>query len=77
MTGKQRGLEIVKSAVAKALRKNLISDAPLGIFLSGGIDSSLLTLMADQSQKNIKAISINFDDASFNEYPYQKIAKPF
>lgn len=66
-------LDIVKSSIAEALRKNLISDAPLGVFLSGGIDSSLLTLLTDRVQKNIKSISVNFKDASFNEYPYQKI----
>ncbi|HQQ96775.1 MAG TPA: asparagine synthase (glutamine-hydrolyzing) [Cyclobacteriaceae bacterium] len=57
----------------KAVRKNLIADAPLGIFLSGGIDSSLLTLLADQYSNNVRTISVNFDEASYDEYPFQKM----
>lgn len=65
-------LEAVGKAVYAAVKKNLISDAPLGIFLGGGIDSSLLTLLADQFQEGIKTLSVNFDEASFDEYPFQK-----
>ena len=66
-------LTMMQLSLRKALRKNLISDAPLGIFLSGGIDSSLLTLLADQIATNVKTISVNFDDASYDEYPFQKM----
>jgi asparagine synthase (glutamine-hydrolysing) len=63
----------MKLTLNNAVRKNLISDAPIGIFLSGGVDSSLLTLLADQLQDGIKTISINFDEGKFDEYPYQKM----
>jgi asparagine synthase (glutamine-hydrolysing) len=66
-------LETIRASVKAAVQKNLISDAPLGVFLSGGIDSSLLTLLADQIQDNVKTVSINFDEASFDEYPFQKM----
>jgi asparagine synthase (glutamine-hydrolysing) len=66
-------LSTTKTAVQEAFQKNMISDAPVGVFLSGGIDSSLLTLLADQLQQNIKTISVNFEDASFDERPYQQI----
>lgn len=55
------------------MRKNLVAAAPLGIFLSGGIDSSLLTLLADQFQNYVRSISVNFDEASFDEQPYQQM----
>jgi len=73
LTNSHEELEAIKNAVRAAVKKNLISDAPLGVFLSGGIDSSLLTLLADQFHENIKTLSVNFDEASFDEYPYQKL----
>ncbi|HLZ15489.1 MAG TPA: asparagine synthase (glutamine-hydrolyzing), partial [Cyclobacteriaceae bacterium] len=66
-------IEAMGSAIRGAVKKNLISDAPLGVFLSGGIDSSLLALVADQLQDGVKTISINFDDSEFDEYPFQKM----
>jgi asparagine synthase (glutamine-hydrolysing) len=72
-SSRQEELDSVGEAIKASVRKNLISDAPLGVFLSGGVDSSLLTLLADQQQDNIKTISINFDDAGYDEYRYQKM----
>jgi asparagine synthase (glutamine-hydrolysing) len=66
-------LALMQLSTLKAVQKNLIADAPLGIFLSGGVDSSLLTLLADQLLKEVKTISINFDDSSYDEYPFQKL----
>jgi asparagine synthase (glutamine-hydrolysing) len=66
-------LVLMQSSSLKALQKNLISDAPLGIFLSGGIDSSLLTLLADKLMNHVKTISVNFDDAKYDETHYQKL----
>ncbi len=65
---------IVKEKLEKAVERHLISDAPIGLFLSGGVDSSLLTLIADKYiGTNLKTLSIVFEDATLNEEPYQQL----
>lgn len=60
-----------------AVQRHMVSDAPIGIFLSGGIDSSLLTLLAEENIKqlahsqSLKTLSINFSEQRFSEQTYQ------
>lgn len=70
----QEALPEIKQALTDAVQRHLISDAPIGLFLSGGIDSSLLTLLAKPFVgDNLKTLSIVFDNDKFSEKKYQDI----
>ena len=59
------------SRMEEAIRIRLISDVPLGCFLSGGVDSSIIAaLMARASSTPVKTFSIGFSDGDYNETPY-------
>jgi len=61
-----------------AVKKRLVADVPLGIFLSGGLDSTSLAYFAQKnSSKRIKTFSIGFVDRSFDESEYARQAARF
>ncbi|MFK8038277.1 MAG: asparagine synthase (glutamine-hydrolyzing) [Crocinitomicaceae bacterium] len=59
--------KILKIKIENAVKKRLISDVPLGTFLSGGVDSSIVSLIASQNKKGLKTFSIGFDVLYFDE----------
>ena len=73
------GFDVAANEVLDGLRasvqKRMIADVPLGMFLSGGIDSTaILKCMTELSQRPVKAFTIRFEEASFDETQYAKIA---
>jgi asparagine synthase (glutamine-hydrolysing) len=66
-------VERLRELIAESVRLRLESDVPLGAFLSGGIDSSLVVAMMAREMK-VKTFSIGFSDASFDELRYARIA---
>jgi asparagine synthase (glutamine-hydrolysing) len=66
--------EIIKTTLTKAVERHLIADAPIGLFLSGGIDSSLLTILAKKYKpKNLFTLSLDFNEKKFSENFYQQL----
>jgi len=69
----KEAIDLVEKTIGEAVRLQSIADVTLGTFLSGGIDSSLITaLLQSQSTKKVKTFTIGFDEAEFNEAPFSK-----
>jgi asparagine synthase (glutamine-hydrolysing) len=59
---------IITGLLQEAVRRQMVSDVPIGVFLSGGIDSSLIVaLMARESRKPVRSFSIAFKDTEADE----------
>ncbi|MGH7410893.1 MAG: asparagine synthase (glutamine-hydrolyzing), partial [Candidatus Methylomirabilis sp.] len=70
----ERAVEI-RARLEATVRSHLMSDVPLGLFLSGGIDSSgLAALMAPMVREPIRTFSVGFDEPGANELTYARLA---
>lgn len=71
---KELSLQNLKDLVVDSVSSRLISDVPLGAFLSGGIDSSIVVAaMRKAHSGEIKTFSVGFDDPNFDERSFAKI----
>ncbi|MGV8948952.1 MAG: asparagine synthase (glutamine-hydrolyzing) [Candidatus Paracaedibacter sp.] len=69
----EEALTDLEGLLNDAVSRRMISDVPLGSFLSGGIDSSLVTAIAQKhSSRPIQTFTIGFDEKNYNEAPYAR-----
>jgi len=66
-------IELLEKTLLESVQSQLISDVPLGAFLSGGIDSSVIVSLMQKVSKNpVKTFTIGFEESAFNEAIYAK-----
>jgi asparagine synthase (glutamine-hydrolysing) len=61
-------VKAVRHGLQQSVKRHLVSDVPVGVFLSGGLDSTAITALASQIEgSDLRTFSISFDDPRFNE----------
>ena len=69
--GEEFYLNKLQYLLESSVKYRMISDVPLGTFLSGGVDSSIVTsIMANESKDPVNTFTIGFDEPEFNEFSY-------
>jgi asparagine synthase (glutamine-hydrolysing) len=71
-------VEELRATLGDAVREQMIADVPLGAFLSGGVDSTIIVgLMQQASSRPVKTFAIGFPDPKYDETPYAATAAHF
>jgi asparagine synthase (glutamine-hydrolysing) len=69
----EEAIEQTRAILSAAVERRLISEVPLGAFLSGGLDSStVVALMAERTSQPVKTFSIGFDERRYSETHYAR-----
>jgi asparagine synthase (glutamine-hydrolysing) len=72
-----RRMESVEGLLTDAVEKRLVSDVPIGSFLSGGVDSSLISAIISRRHNDFKTFSVGFKEKSYDELDYSKLASAY
>jgi len=74
ISDKETAKNLIRETFQLAIERHLISDAAIGVFLSGGLDSSIIASLANkQNKKGLNTLSIYFDEHEYSEKKYQDI----
>ncbi len=63
----QEATDIIEHSLRKAVGSRLVSDVPLGVMLSGGVDSSLISALAVEQKTDLDSFNIGFDNSDYDE----------
>jgi asparagine synthase (glutamine-hydrolysing) len=67
----------LNNLLISSVKNQLIADVPVGVFLSGGLDSSLIAAIASQCKSDVTAFSMRMPGLTFDETPYAKLAAKY
>ncbi|HYT53528.1 MAG TPA: asparagine synthase (glutamine-hydrolyzing) [Verrucomicrobiae bacterium] len=64
--------EELRELLERAVRRRLVADVPVGLFVSGGLDSGIVAAFAAKARDHLQCFSVGFDEPSFDESAYSK-----
>lgn len=71
-TNENEVVDSIENLLSDAIRNRLVADVPVGLFLSGGVDSSLVAALTSKQSSNLNAFTVSFHDERYDESPYAK-----
>jgi len=69
----QEAIKLLQERIEESIKMRLMSDVPVGAFLSGGVDSSIVVAIMSKYTKNLNTFSVKFDHSDFDESKYSNI----
>jgi asparagine synthase (glutamine-hydrolysing) len=74
ITEEKEAKQLIFDNLSDAVNRQMIADAPVGVFLSGGIDSAIIANLANNNaENNLHTLSIYFDEEKYSEKKYQDL----
>ena len=71
---RKEAVHLIREDLQKSVNRHLIADAPIGVFLSGGVDSGIISLLASADKKaTLNTLSLHFEENEYSEKKYQDI----
>lgn len=71
-TNEDETIEAIEELLKDSIRNRLVADVPVGLFLSGGVDSSLVAALTSKQTNNLNAFTVAFHDKKYDESSYAK-----
>ena len=65
-------INTIEELLKDSIKNRLVADVPVGLFLSGGVDSSLVAALTAQQSSNLNAFTVSFYDENYDESSYAK-----
>lgn len=71
-TNEEETIEAIETLLNDSIRNRLVADVPVGLFLSGGVDSSLVAALTSKQTNSLNAFTVAFHDEKYDESAYAK-----
>lgn len=72
ISDENEAIDSIEQLLKDSIRNRLVADVPVGLFLSGGVDSSLVAALTSKQTNNLNAFTVSFYDKKYDESEYAK-----